>query len=94
MDTEISIGEAISVFLAKSRIRGAMQAVQITQVWSQLMGTTIAKYTDKVEIKNSILYIHTNVAPLKQELSYQKQHIVDRVNEALKGKVIKDVVIR
>jgi hypothetical protein len=34
------------------------------------------------------------VAPLKQELSFQKEKIIQRVNEALGEKVIKEVVIQ
>jgi hypothetical protein len=34
------------------------------------------------------------VAPLKQELLYQKEKIILRVNEALGERVIKEVVIQ
>jgi hypothetical protein len=94
MDNEISIGEALRLFLKKSKLGGNMQALQITQIWEQLMGKTIAKYTDKIEIYNDKLIIYTNVAPLKQELSYQKEQIIERVNEALHENVIKEVVIK
>ncbi|RYE12585.1 MAG: DUF721 domain-containing protein, partial [Sphingobacteriales bacterium] len=39
------------------------------------------------------LYITTSVAPLKQELLYQKETICKRVNEALGEALVKDVVI-
>ena len=58
------------------------------------MGKTSARYTDKIKIVNSTLFITTNVAPLKNELLYQKEKIKERVNEALHEKVIKEVVIR
>jgi predicted nucleic acid-binding Zn ribbon protein len=94
MDNEISIGEALRLFLKKSKLGGNMQALQITQIWEKLMGKTIAKYTDKIEIYNDKLIIYTNVAPLKQELSYQKEQIIERVNEALHENVVKEVVIK
>jgi hypothetical protein len=34
------------------------------------------------------------VAPLKQELLYQKEQIKQRVNEALGEAVVKDVIIK
>jgi predicted nucleic acid-binding Zn ribbon protein len=94
MDNEISIGEALRLFLKKSKLGGNMQALQITQIWEKLMGKTIAKYTDKIEIYNDKLIIYTNVAPLKQELSYQKEQIIERVNEALHENVVKEVLIK
>ena len=91
---QYSLGAAIQEFLKSSRIRGDIQALQIEQVWAQLMGKTIAKYTERIHIINGTLFITTNVAPLKQELLYQKETIKLRVNEAL-GKIeIREVVIQ
>lgn len=92
--SEISIGDAIKQFLRKSRLKTGIQALQITDVWEQLMGTTIAKYTEKIQIINQTLFIETHVGPLKQELVYQKEKIIQRVNEALGENVIKEVVIK
>jgi len=68
--------------------------MQIEEVWEELMGKTIARYTDSIQIINQTLFISTSVAPLKNELLFQKEKIILRVNEALGEKVIRDVVIR
>ncbi len=91
---EISIGDAIKEFLKGSKLKGSIQAIQVQEAWEKIMGKTIAKYTDKIEIINSTLFIWSTVAPLKNELLYQKAKIIERVNEALGEKVIKDVVIK
>ena len=91
---EISIGDAIKEFLKKSKLKGSIQALQIEEAWEKIMGKTIAKYTDKIEIINSTLFIWSTVAPLKNELLYQKAKIIERVNEALGEKIIKDVIIK
>ena len=86
--------DALKQFLDKSRIKGDIQALQISDVWEEIMGKTIAKYTEKIKVINKTLFITTNVAPLKQELLYQKEKIKLRVNEALGEKVIEDIVIQ
>jgi hypothetical protein len=91
---EFSMQDALKQFLKQSRIKGGIQALQIEDAWEQIMGKTIAKYTDSIQIINQTLFITTTVAPLKNELLYQKEKIVERVNEALGEKVIKDVVIK
>jgi len=91
---QMSMGEAIKEFLKKSRLKTGIQALQIEEIWEKMMGKTIAKYTDKIQIVNHTLFIRTNVGPLKQELTYQKEKIIERVNEALGEKVIKEVVIQ
>ncbi|MBN9298262.1 MAG: DUF721 domain-containing protein [Filimonas sp.] len=91
---EYSMGDALRNFLNKSRLKSGIRAVQIEEVWEQLMGKTIARYTDKIQIINQTLFIRTNVGPLKQELQYQKSSIIQRVNEALGENLIKEVVIQ
>ncbi len=91
---EYSLGKAIQQFLNQSRIKGDIQAMQIHDVWEQIMGKTIARYTDKLQIFGDKLYITTHVAPLKQELVYQKEKIIQRVNEALGQRVINEVIIQ
>ena len=49
---------------------------------------------EKIQIIHHTLFIETHVGPLKQELVYQKEKIIQRVNEALGENVIKDVVIK
>jgi predicted nucleic acid-binding Zn ribbon protein len=91
---ESSLGDALKRFLKQSKLRPSIQALQIEDVWEQLMGKTIARYTEKIQIHGSTLYISTTVAPLRQELVYQRDKIIERVNEALGESVIKEVVIK
>jgi len=91
---QFSLGDAIKEFLNKSRIKGGIQALQIEDVWEQVMGKTVARYTDKLQIIGDKLVITTNVAPLKHELMYQREKIKQRVNEALGQKVVNEVIIQ
>jgi hypothetical protein len=91
---EYSISEAMQEFLKGSRIKGGIQALQIEDIWEEIMGKTVARYTDKLQIIGDKLIISTHVAPLKNELIYQKEKIKQRVNEALKQRVINEVVVQ
>lgn len=90
---EYSLGDALKQFLKQSRLKGYVQAMQIEDVWEQIMGKTVAKYTEKIHIHGDKLYITTYVAPLRNELVYQKDNIIQRVNEALGEKIIREVII-
>ena len=92
--SEHSLQEAIQQFLNQSRLKGNMQALQVEEIWEKIMGKTIARYTDKIQLFGDKLVVTTQVAPLKQELLYQKDKIIQRVNEALGQKVIAEVIIQ
>lgn len=91
---EYSLGQAMKLFLQKSRLQSGIRSLEITTIWEELMGKTIAKYTDKIQIINHTLFITTTVAPLKNELLYQKEKIIQRVNEALGEQIVREVVIQ
>jgi len=91
---EYSLGDAMKQFLSQSKLKGSVQALQIEEVWENIMGKTIARYTDKIQLHGHTLYIYTTVAPLKQELLYKKDRIIELVNEALGEKAVTEVSVR
>lgn len=91
---EMSIKEALQAFLAQSKLKNGLRSMQLETIWEEIMGKTISKYTEKIQVVGHTLYITTNVGPLKQELHYQRDLIITRVNEALGEYLIREVVIQ
>jgi len=91
---EYSMRDAIQQFLNKSRLQNDIQVLQIEEVWEKLMGKTVAKYTEELKIYGNKLVIKTSVAPLKQELLYQRETIIQRVNEAMGRRLIHEVEVK
>jgi hypothetical protein len=91
---QYSMAEALQQFLNESRIKGDVQAFQIKEAWESIMGKTIARYTDTTKIFGDRLIISTSVGPLKNELHFQKESIIKRVNEAMGAEVVKEVIIQ
>lgn len=91
---EFKLGDALKQFVQNSKLKNGIRAAQIEEVWLELMGNTIAKYTDKIYIFDQKLFIETSVGPLKNELGFQKQQIIERVNEKMGEKFITDVIIK
>ena len=91
---EISLGDALKEYLRKSPFRKQMNEVRIRTIWEKEMGSTIAKYTRSIRLFNGQLVIQTDIAPLKQELSYSKDKIKQRINKALGEQLIKKVIIK
>ncbi len=89
------IGDALKQMVQENtKLKQGIRAAQIETVWEEIMGVTIAKYTDKIYIFDQKLFIHTNIGPLKNELGFQKVQIIELVNEKMGEKVISDVIIR
>lgn len=93
MPDAISLGEALKRFLDKSKIKPAIQSMQIEDHWEKVVGATIAKFTDRIEIRNGTLFVYTQMAPLKNELVFQRDLIIKRINESMKETIVRDVVV-
>jgi hypothetical protein len=91
---EYNMQHALKAFLDKSRLKPQVQSLQIASVWEEVMGKTVSRYTEKLELVEGTLFVTTSVAPLKHELSFQRDLIAGRVNEKLGEYVVRTVVIR
>ena len=91
---ELSLQEAIRLFLKNSKLKQGILSVKIEEVWENLMGKTIAGYTDQINVSGNTLFITTTVAALKNELMMNKEKIIEQVNQALGEKVIQYIVIK
>jgi predicted nucleic acid-binding Zn ribbon protein len=89
-----SMQDALREFMSKSRLKPRLTEVRIQENWEQLMGKTISRYTESIQLVDGRLHITTTVAPLKQELSYSKDRIIKLVNEMLGETVVREVIIR
>lgn len=90
----LSIGDSLNSFLKSAKWQTKINEIRIRNEWEKIMGATIARYTREVKLKDGILIIATDVAPLKQELQFGKEQIIKNVNDYFKDKVVNEVVIR
>lgn len=89
-----SMGDALKEFMDKSRMKPRLTEVRIQENWEQMMGKTISRYTENIQLVDGKLMITTTVAPLKQELNYSKDKIIRLVNEMLGERLVREVIIR
>jgi predicted nucleic acid-binding Zn ribbon protein len=89
-----SIGEAINLLLQKSNWKPKVVEIRLRDEWEKIVGKTIAKYTRNIYLKDKLLIIYTDVAPLKQELLVGKEVLIKNINEYFGEKVIDDVSIK
>ena len=86
--------DAIQELLDSYHLREKVNEVKLVYKWEDLFGKTIAKYTEKMFVRNKKLYITISSSSLRQELMYSKDKIAERINEAIEADFIRDVVIR
>jgi predicted nucleic acid-binding Zn ribbon protein len=87
-----TLGESLSELLNTYNIQKKFDATRITSSWERLMGTPIAKRTQRVFVKDRKLFVELSSAPLKHELSLSKRTILDIFDKEFGQKLLDDIV--
>lgn len=91
---DFTLKEAIREFLSTYRLDDKLLERQVIQLWPEVMGKLISNHTKDLYIRNKILYVKLDSAPLRSELSFAREKICKALNKAVNSDVIKEVVIR
>ena len=91
VSNEQSMGEALSLWLDRYRLRRGTDETRVLQAWDELMGPSIVRQTTKKKVQNQILYVQLESAVVRKELLMVKSKIISSINEHLGRVAIKDV---
>ncbi len=91
---EEPIKNVLKDFFKSYHLEARLHEAAIKEMWEKVMGKTMARYTSDVRLRESTLTIYINSAPLKQELMFNKENIISRLNEEFGETVVKEIVIR
>lgn len=89
-----SLREILEEMVGSLKWEEKLNETKIRQIWSEKMGTTINNYTRELQLRKGKLFISITSAPLKQELTYDRQKIMEMMNRELNGDFVKDVIVR
>jgi hypothetical protein len=90
----ISIAEAINDYINEMNLGGKLSEIGIINSWEKIVGKAISSRTNKIYIKDHILYVHLNSSVVRNELLMLREELKDRLNERAGSEVIKEIILR
>ncbi|MCS6916718.1 MAG: DUF721 domain-containing protein [Chitinophagales bacterium] len=90
---EYTLGEALSLLFKELKLEEKLFEQQIRQHWAQWFGPAFGKYTHSIRLRHQKLHLHITSAPLRQEIWFRKDQLMQRINEALSAQAVKEVVV-
>ncbi|MDA9952139.1 MAG: DUF721 domain-containing protein [Chitinophagales bacterium] len=89
-----SIGDLLGDFSQQKKLKKPLLEARVVNLWQPLMGDLINKYTEKIFVKNRVLFVKVNQAALKNELLYLQEQIILKINnEVGEDAVVKMVLL-
>ena len=85
------IGKALGGFVKGSKIEKGLEEYKALDLWSEVVGEKIADNTEVESIESGVVLVRVKTPVWRQELQLQKPQIIEKLNQALMKKVIKDI---
>jgi predicted nucleic acid-binding Zn ribbon protein len=90
----IKLGDAIQQFLKQENLDIKIARHSIKNAWNEIVGSVIAKHTTNLYFNNKTLFITLNSEVIKSELSFQKENVVNKINNYCSCRLIDQIVIQ
>ena len=85
------LGDLVNKLMKAYRLDGRMKEMDVITAWPEMMGIAVANRTKSISIRNKTLYITMESSVMRDELSYGKSIIIERVNQQAGCELITDV---
>ena len=86
-----SLADILKLFIQKNRLEKGLVEAEVNRLWPEVMGSGVAHYTQKVQLKGSVLHVHLSSSVLREELMYGRKKIIAMLNEAFGGDYIDSI---
>ncbi len=73
------------------KMKDHFKVEQIKSLWEEMVGPYIAGYTEKLSIRNRVLYVKIKSPELRNELQYAKTKLIQNFNTELGENYIQDI---
>lgn len=88
------LSQVLRNFVDENKLRHKLSEVDIIASWEEIMGKTVASYTEDLRISNGTLFVKTSSPILRNELLMMKEEIRKRLNEKAGEELIRQIIFR
>ncbi len=88
------IKQVIAALRKDKKLKKGLEKAQVKQLWKDLMGETIDKFTSNITYQNGILTVYLTSSAMREELNRGKNKIVNLLNKELGEKVVKKIIFK
>ena len=82
---------AIKIFLRKSGLEKGVKQNTALLIWDEVVGENIAENTSPEKVEHGTLLVTVENSSWRQEPVFKKKEIIDKLNNKIGKKTIKDI---
>ena len=89
-----TIRQVIDEFMRGTPLHRRMTERRLVEDWEEVMGKSVARATNRLYIRDGVLYVHLNSSVLRSELFMLSKEILRKLNERAGEKVVREIVLK
>ncbi|MEQ8908808.1 MAG: DUF721 domain-containing protein [Vicingaceae bacterium] len=86
--------DAINQMLRAYGLGPKLDEVSLLKSWDEVTGPMISKHTKDLYFREGTLYVELDSSTLRQELSYAKSKLVEKLNQAAGKRMVNEIVFK
>ncbi|HRO40329.1 MAG TPA: DUF721 domain-containing protein [Flavobacteriales bacterium] len=88
---EMTLKEAVDRLVDAYGLREKLDQQAVASLWDDLVGGMVARHTVAVKLRKGTLFVKVDSAPLRQELTFMREALAEKVNQRLGRTVVEKV---
>jgi len=93
-DTSKRLSEVVMEYMRDSNLSKAMLENRAISLWQAVVGPTAQRTTKRVYMNDGTMVVEMTSSVVRHELLMLKNHIINRLNEAIGEKVVQDIIFK
>ena len=89
-----TIAEVIKKLIRNNKLSKRFDDLNVLDVWNNIIGKDLEKYIKSTKLVDDKLYVKLRSSIVRNEISYKKTQLIQRINKKLKKDVIKDIILK
>lgn len=87
----MTIRQIIDRVMDTSARSDEMLAMRASYLWADIVGPGVNRFTSRRYVKDGVLHVYITSGPLKSELSFRREALIEEINRILGRPVIREI---
>lgn len=89
-----TIGQVIKKLMGNNKLSKRLDDLNVLDVWSNIIGKDLEKYIKSTKLIDDKLHVKLRSSIVRNEISYKKTELIQRINKQLNKDVVNDIILK
>lgn len=89
-----TLGQVIKKLMRNNKLSKRLDDLNVLDVWNNIIGKDLEKYIKSTKLVDDKLHVKLRSSIVRNEISYKKTELIQRINEKLSKDSIKDIILK